>query len=143
MDDRNIKHLEFVQNNIARMGNNSFGVKRMLITIVSALMAIYAETKNDTLLLIGIFPTILFWGLDAYYLQQERKFRGIYNILINDTSSEISLFEMPLNKFIEGEYGYWKVLFSKTILIMYLGIILLLIGIFMYMKFKNCIVICQ
>jgi len=29
-------------------------------------------------ILISILPTIIFWFLDAYYLQQERKFRGLY-----------------------------------------------------------------
>ena len=68
-----LKHLEFIQNIITRMNTNSFQMKGWAIAIVSATLALYAATRNDCLILIGIFPSIVFWFLDAYYLTQERK----------------------------------------------------------------------
>ena len=72
MNEEKRQHLEFIQNIIARMNANSFQIKGMTITIVSALMAIYAASENISFIFIGIFPTLLFWFLDSYYLQQER-----------------------------------------------------------------------
>lgn len=78
MDEARRQHLEFIQNVITRMNTNSFQIKGMTITIVSALLAIYASTTNVVFVFLSIAPTLLFWFLDSYYLQQERKFRGVY-----------------------------------------------------------------
>lgn len=137
MDEKKIKHLEFIQANITRMNSCSFQMKGWTITIDSALLALYAATINNTasgnvvFLLVGIAPTILFWFLDSYYLQQERKFRGIYNDvagLTKKTSEKtINDFEMPLNKYNGGKYSLIKVMFSKTEWLLYLSLIIGLI----------------
>ena len=113
----------------------------MAITIVSALMAIYASTSKVIFIFIGIPPTILFWFLDSYYLQQERKFRGIYNDIIGIKQKvEVKLYEMPIHKYtkkINKQYSYFNVCFSKTIVWLYLSIIILLCCILMLIKYKN------
>lgn len=130
--DHQIKHLEFIQGVINRMGSNSFQMKGWMITIVSALLAIYAENNNMLYPLFGLLPTAIFWGLDAYYLQQERMFRGLYNNVagISTPSREIMPFEMPLNLYKGGKYSYFNVFKSVSILPLYLpvAIILLLIA---------------
>ena len=78
MEQERIQHLEFIQNIINRMNSNSFQIKEWMITIVSALLALYASSDNVTYVFVAIVPTLLFWYLDAYYLQQERKFRELY-----------------------------------------------------------------
>lgn len=45
MTNDQIKHLEFIQNSITRMNQNSFQIKTFTITIVAALLAVYASTK--------------------------------------------------------------------------------------------------
>jgi hypothetical protein len=125
--EEKIKHLEFIQNIITRMNTNSFQIKGMAITIVSALLAIYATTTNVMFIFLGIAPTLLFWFLDTYYLQQERKFRGVYNNVAgikNDV--EIKLFEMPIQKFKGEQYCFGNVFFSKTIAWLYGSIVFLL-----------------
>ena len=47
MDSDKIKHLEFIQSNIARMNQCSFQMKGWTITIVSALLAIYVATMDN------------------------------------------------------------------------------------------------
>lgn len=74
MSSEKMKHLEFIQNVITRMNTNSFQIKGWSVVIVSALLAIYASTKNNHFFLVAVFPTFIFWFLDAYYLNQERKF---------------------------------------------------------------------
>nr|WP_312580107.1 hypothetical protein [Sedimentibacter sp.] len=144
MTENQIKHLEFIQANISHMNQCSFQMKGWTITIVSALLALYAASidintnpkGNLAFVLISIFPAILFWFLDSYYLQQERKFRGIYNeiaILNCNKITTVKDFEMPLNKYSGGEYSYISSLFSITECLLYLSIIiaLLIIGIVM------------
>jgi len=79
MSPEKIKHLEFIQNVITRMNANSFQIKGWSIVIASALLAIYASTKDNYFFLVAMFPTLIFWFLDTYYLTQERKFRGLYD----------------------------------------------------------------
>jgi Flp pilus assembly protein TadB len=82
--ENKIKHLEFIQTNISRMNQCSFQMKGWALTIVTVLLTLYATTVDSTthgnvaFIFIAIVPTVLFWFLDSYYLQQERKFRGIY-----------------------------------------------------------------
>ena len=75
MNNDKLKHLEFIQNVINRMGYNSFLVKGWCITILAAFLAITANTGENRFVLLSFFPLICFWLLDSYYLQQERKFR--------------------------------------------------------------------
>lgn len=121
------KHLEFVQSVITRMNTNSFQLKGWMITIVSALLALFASKSNGLYILVAIVPTLIFWFLDAYYLQQERKFRGLYNDIVDD---KIKLFSIPINNYkynkadIDSKkYCYWNVFFSPTIWSLY-GIII-------------------
>jgi hypothetical protein len=142
MNEEKRQHLEFIQNVITRMNTNSFQIKGMAVTIVSALLAIYATTTNITFIFLAIAPTVLFWFLDSYYLQQERKFRGVYNNvtgLKNDI--EIRLYEMPIQKFVGGQYCFCEVFWSKTIAWLYGTITVLLLFGGLILKFKDCIII--
>jgi hypothetical protein len=131
-----LKHLEFVQGVITRMNTNSFQMKGWMVAIVSALLAIYASTNNKTFALVAILPTLIFWFLDTYYLWQERKFRGVYNDVagISDKPQAIKPFAMPVNLYTGEKYSYWNVFFSVTIWPLYVPVIVILLGIFFFMK---------
>ncbi len=137
MDEKKLKHLEFIQNIITRMNTNSFQIKGLAITIVSALLAVYASSKNIDFIALAIFPSIVFWFLDTYYLWQERKFRGLYNDVagVSKKPNEIKLFEMRLDLYKGKKYSYFNVFISKTIWTIYLPIIILLLGAFVYLKY--------
>lgn len=140
-EEKKVKHLEFIQSNIARMNQCSFQMKGWMITVVTALLALYAASidsktgcGNNIFILVAVAPTVLFWLLDSYYLQQERKFRGIYNDLIDEAkTSEIKEFSMPLGKYCGCKYCFFRILFSKTEWTLYLTIIIGLVvaGIFL------------
>ena len=137
-----IQHLEFIQNIINRMNSNSFQIKEWMITVVSALLALYASSSNETYIFVAIVPTLMFWFLDAYYLQQERKFRAVYNDVLAD-KSKIPLFTMPIQNYIGGRYSYWGTLFSKTIGWFYgVVVVLLIIGGFILMYKDGIMIIC-
>lgn len=134
MDSDRIKHLEFIQGVITRMNNNSFQMKGWMVALVSALLGIYASTQNDAFVLVALFPALLFWFLDAYYLQQERKFRGLYNDVAGITKNhEIALFAMRPDLYKDGKYSLWDVFGSQTIMVLYLPVIVLLLVIYFFL----------
>lgn len=137
MTNENLKHLEFIQNVITRMNGNSFQIKSWTVTIVSALLAIYASTQNNYFILAALFPTIVFWFLDSYYLMQERKFRGLYNDVagISSDPREIKAFEMRPDLYVGGTHSFISVFFSITILQIYLSLILLLATLFVIFEY--------
>lgn len=138
MEPDKLKHLEFIQNVITRMNTNSFQIKGWAITLVSATIALYASTKNDCFILVGVFPSLIFWFLDAYYLTQERKFRGLYNDVagVSEKPFDLKPFAMRPDLYIGGKYRYCNVFWSTTIWKLYMPVIIMLIGIFVYLKVK-------
>lgn len=86
------KHLDFIQLTITRMGANSFLIKGWAVTLIAGLIAFTNDRGNTTTgALIGLMPSILFWGLDAYYLRQERLFRKLYDIVRKQEKTDYSL----------------------------------------------------
>lgn len=126
-DDR--LYLQFLQNNISRMNTNSTQVKTWCMAIVAALLAIFAETKNCLFLLICFIPVILFCMLDAQYLQQEHKFVGMYNDHISGKEDKTEVYSMPMKSYAKGLKGFFKALFSWSVLPVYglLGIVLIIL----------------
>jgi len=79
VDENKRHHLLTIQTIIARMGVNSFLLKGWSVTLISALFALEASKGNKTFIWIAFLPCIVFWGLDGYFLWQERLFRALYN----------------------------------------------------------------
>lgn len=129
-----IKHLEFLQSVITRMNSNSFQMKGWMVAIVSALLAIFADKQNKLYVLFAILPTVIFWGLDTYYLWQERKFRGVYNDVAGiTTNNKIPLFSMPVQLYKGNTYSFGNVLFSVTISALYIPVIAILLIIYFFL----------
>jgi hypothetical protein len=139
--EEKIKHLEFLQNIITRMNTNSFQIKTWSITINAALLAVFASGSKAIYLLIPIVPTIIFWFLDTFYLQQERKFRGVYNDVAGLTEAEkkifIRNFEMPIQKYTKKPYRFFDVFFSKTILFFYCSMVILLLASWLFLSYQG------
>ena len=76
------KHLDIMQCVINRMANTSRALKTWCITIVAAIFVVVAKTDlPGSAVLIALVPTIMFFGMDAYYLGMEKGFRDSYSIL--------------------------------------------------------------
>ncbi len=79
VNDETAKHLEFIQAIVARMASHSFLLKGWSVTLVAAVLAIAANQSCVALAAVALLPAVTFWGLDAYYLRQERLFRRLYD----------------------------------------------------------------
>ncbi len=82
-------HMSMLQSVISRMAANSSACKTWCITLVSAILVLAADKNRPECSLIALLPTILFCGLDNYYLALERSFRGGYDALLEKVAQNI------------------------------------------------------
>ncbi len=87
------KHLSLIQGVVNRLAGNSFSLKGWSVTLVSALLALAVNKADPWLVAIALLPALTFWGLDGYFLAQERLFRGLYERLINP-NDDVPAFSM-------------------------------------------------
>ena len=73
------KHLELIQGVVNRLSTNSFLLKGWSVVLVSALFALSAGDSNTAFVFIAYIPAFVFWGLDGYFLFEEKKFRKLYD----------------------------------------------------------------
>ena len=125
--EKKLKHLEFIQNVINRMANNSFIIKGWCITLAAALIALLEKKDIDKCYIVFSFlPLLFFWFLDAFYLKTERQYRRLYTDISKKGKKEID-FSMDITLYKEC---YVEALFSRTLLPFYLplmGIVLVII----------------
>lgn len=121
MEESIKKHLEFIQNIIARMNTNSFLIKGWSITLVAALFALAAKDANLRYVLISYLVIPTFWILDGFFISAERQYRDLYDtIRIGKTTD----FAMDVSKFNKGNRTWVCGIFSKTLIPFY-GILVL------------------
>ena len=77
-DAGRVKHLEFIQAIIARLGNDAFLVKGWAVTVTGILLGFAVSQEDGWLAAVSAVPTLAFWGLDTYFLRAERLFRALY-----------------------------------------------------------------
>lgn len=125
--EKKLKHLEFIQNAINRMANNSFIIKGWCITLAAALIALLEEENiNKNYIPFSFIPLLFFWFLDAFFLKTERQYRRLYADVSKKGKKEID-FSMDIAPYKEC---YGEAIFSRTLLPFYLpliGIVLVII----------------
>lgn len=137
--DNKIKHLEFIQLVITRMNVNSFLIKGWTITIVAALFALSAKDGNLVYIFFSFFPPLIFWGLDSYYLRQERLFRHLYNRVRFLKEGEIDYNMNTVDFKNSGNVGRLRVFCSATLSIFYLSLLFIITIILYFIShIKTC-----
>ena len=82
--DELYKEIDLIQSCITRMADNSFRLKELYISLISIALTVMLSQNHD-LLIMGAFliaVTIVFWGLDAFYLKMETLYRWKYEWVI-------------------------------------------------------------
>lgn len=109
------KHLELIQGVVNRLAHCSFLLKGWSVILVSALFALAAKDAKLYFIYLAYLPAVAFWGLDGYYLWQERLFRALYDEVraMDDKDIDFSMDTRP----VKGQVALWIcVVFSRTIL---------------------------
>lgn len=92
-----LKHLDYIQAAIARMSNHSFLFKGWSLTIVGALFSFAVVETKGALVAISLITTVLFWGLDGYYLWIERGFVKLHQQVAEKQEVDID-FAMEIDR---------------------------------------------
>ena len=148
MDDRTLrileKEIDLIQSCINRMAQNSFIVRGWAITLITFALALISKSI-DLKLLCGILlvVAICFWYLDAFFLKMERMYRWKYEwVITNRQHNDAYQFDLnPYNKdmWATDQLGKARkepqiitVMFSKTLIPVYVTLILLESVLFVY-----------
>jgi len=154
------KELDLIQDVIKRMANYSYRIKAAMIGIIGGVLAIsenviFAEnTKTlnvSAALAISLFLVILvlvFWYMDAFFLQVEKKYREVYKWVVgNRQKTDQYLYD--LNTFIrevddnkqdltKSIPGTLELMFSKTLFFSYIAPFLFVAGLLAFQLMRLC-----
>ncbi len=121
--DPKLKHLEFIQGVVNRLASDSFRLKGWAVVLIAALLVLSVRGGRIELVAIGIVPVLIFWGLDGYFLWQERLFRALYDHVRGLKESEVD-FSMATDTFRAGWNRNWMgATLSITLILFYLALI--------------------
>lgn len=122
-----IKHLELIQAVVTRMAGASASMKRYCIIAAAAGFAIHKSLGNSHAVLAVILLVIVFWLLDARYLQQEKWFRDIYNAVRAEPRNQIPDFRLTPDAPTRSASGITFCIINWSTAGLYLPIVVLLI----------------
>ena len=129
--EQKMKHLELIQEVIKRMANNSFLLKGWTVTLVTGILALASKDTDKQYFWIAYIPILMFWFLDAYYLQLERRYRRLYNSRLEEREVNFSM-QMPIPS-IEEKTTYIQALVSKTEIGFYIALGIIISIVFLMM----------
>jgi len=126
MSEKKIKHLEFIQNSITRMSTNSFIIKGWCITIISAVYALSDKDSNRNFSFISYVLIPIFWYLNSYFLQLERKFRLLYDKIriLGENNIDFTM-DINIDEFKTKKTNLFNCFFSKALWPLYVILIIL------------------
>jgi hypothetical protein len=95
------------------------------------LFALAAKDSNKDYVLVSYIVIPVFWVLDGFFISMERRYRDLYQEVINKPQDKID-FNMDTSNFNKGNRTWLCGIFSKT-LIPYYGITVLTTLIVMFL----------
>lgn len=116
--DGKLKHLELIQGVINRFSTNSFLLKGWSVVLLSALFALSASNSNVSFILLAYIPTVVFWGLDGYFLSVERLYRKLYEEVRLKENGDID-FSMDISNLNTKNHPWASATLSKTLIPFY------------------------
>lgn len=119
-----LREFELIQRVIERQADNSFKIKGWTVTLI--VVAIVFRT-NDFQLIGAFVPLLAFWGLDAYFLRQEKMYRELYDwVRENRPENQDHSFDLDATRFEDEVEGLISTMRTPTLLWFYLPIAILL-----------------
>lgn len=127
-----LKEFDLIQEVIKRQANNSFQIKGWTVTLIVVALIF----RSSDFQLFGAFiPLLGFWGLDAYFLRQEKQYRLLYDwVREHRPETDEYLFDLDASRFEDEVKGVPKMMLSPSLLWFYgsIGIVLTLYSIVVF-----------
>jgi hypothetical protein len=76
-ESNRVKHLEMIQAVVSRLGGNGFLIKGWAVTIAGVFVGLAVNGEDCSFARVGMASSVIFWGLDGYFLRAERRFRAL------------------------------------------------------------------
>jgi hypothetical protein len=99
---------------VDRLSTNSFLLKGWSVVLVAALFALAAKDTKVVFVYLCYFPAFAFWGLDGYFLWQERLYRKLYDKVRSQTEDSVD-FAMDTSSVRQVTPPWVETCFSKTL----------------------------
>lgn len=116
MEPERLEHLKMIQGIIARMGQNSFLLKGWSVTVTAGILSAAAASKDAGFSQLALLPAVVFWGLDAFYLRQERLFRALHDDICGAFGRDPVTFYLDTSGVQSNVTSWWHTLFARTVL---------------------------
>ena len=108
------KHLDLIQTVIERHARTSFILKGWSVTLVVAVFLLAVRGNGSAFAMaVGLVPWLIFWGLDAYYLRQERMYRALYDHVRRSDLDPRDRFNLDASRF-GGDVASWPATLVAT-----------------------------
>jgi len=117
--------LSTIQNTAKRMATNSLIIKGWTVVVVGIILLL---SSTEYQALIAVFALLVFWYLDAYFLQQKKMYRALYKEIVeNKLNIGDDFFDIRTARYEAGIEVPRpnKLMRSKTLLIFYGSILTL------------------
>ncbi|MGA2885049.1 MAG: hypothetical protein ABSE80_07845 [Halobacteriota archaeon] len=117
--------LSTIQNITKRMATNSLIIKGWTVVVVGIILLL---SSTEYQALIAVFALLVFWYLDAYFLQQKKMYRALYKEIVeNKLNIGDDFFDIRTARYEAGIEVPRpnKLMRSKTLLIFYGSILTL------------------
>ena len=122
-----LKHLEIIQSVVNRLASNSFSMKGLSVALVAAVLIFMGRGGSLQFAYVAGIPIVMFWGLDGYFLWQERLFRSLYDHVRKLDDADID-FSMNVSRFgIDYQRSWLGAVFSRTLIPFYGALVLMVI----------------
>jgi hypothetical protein len=120
-----IRHLEMIQNVIARMANNSNTIKRYAVVITAAAVSFAKFADAPSILLAAAILILVLAFLDAKYLRLERCFRDLFNEVRNTSDNQNADFRLEPDL---TKRALNRALFAAPVMGLYLPLVAFIVG---------------
>ena len=113
--ENKIQHIQMIQDIINRVSGNSFMLKGWAVTLIAGIFTLSNNDTDKFYFLIAYIPIIIFWGLDSYYLRQERLFRNLYDVVREKNAEQVDFsMDTSVNAIQSKTTTYWSCFLSET-----------------------------
>lgn len=112
--NKKLEHLKLIENVIERMDRNSFMLKGWVVTLLTGVLVLAVKVHLISYFAITGIPIVMFWGLDSYYLLQERKYRALYELVRAKNENDIDFNMTPVQNKNTQTLKYIDTLFSVS-----------------------------
>lgn len=133
----NVEYLQMIQSAIDRMSTSSAIFKGFAAAIVAGVSAISFGEVSLIVIILSFIPVLSFMMMDVYYLQLERRYRALFEMVRKGKYSDDYCMKAPqVKELVQAGADLYKVklnqcIFSSSIMLFYFPIIticLIIIG---------------